>query len=81
MNPAEEIVKYWMQQQGYFVQSSIHIPKGQNREIDILAIHEKENIRRQEKVIEQKLNELTNDIDAMKRLLGYEWILEQCSRG
>lgn len=39
MNPAEEIVKFWLQQNGYFVQSSIHVPKGQNREIDILALH------------------------------------------
>lgn len=35
----------------------------------------------QEKVIEQRLNELTNDTDAMRQLLGYDWILEQCSRG
>lgn len=38
MNPAEEIVKYWLQTKGYFLQSSIRLP--QNREIDILAIHE-----------------------------------------
>jgi Holliday junction resolvase-like predicted endonuclease len=36
MNPAEEIVKFWLQEKGYFVQSSIHLK--QNREIDILAI-------------------------------------------
>lgn len=41
MNPAEEIVRYWLQQQGYFIQSSIRVPKGQNREIDILALHHK----------------------------------------
>lgn len=35
-------------------------------------------IKEQEVAIEQKLNELTNDVDAMKRLLGYDWILEQC---
>jgi len=28
--------------------------------------------------IEAKLNALTSDINAMKRLLGYDWILEQC---
>lgn len=39
MNPAEEIVKFWLQQNGYFVQSSIHVPKGRGREIDIFAIH------------------------------------------
>ena len=36
MNPAEEIVKFWLQEKGYFVQSSIHLK--QNREIDILAV-------------------------------------------
>ncbi|HMO78251.1 MAG TPA: hypothetical protein PKA42_01955 [Candidatus Paceibacterota bacterium] len=34
-------------------------------------------IAEQEVVIETKLNELTADIPAMKRLLGYEWILKQ----
>src|SRR3989338_9286501 len=43
MNPAEEIVKFWLQQNGYFVQSSIRVPLGRNREIDILAMHEKED--------------------------------------
>ena len=42
MNPAEEIVKFWLQHNGYFVQWSIHVPNGYNRELDILAIHEKE---------------------------------------
>lgn len=37
-----------------------------------------ETIEDQETAIEAKLNELTDDIPAMKRLLGYEWILEQC---
>jgi transposase len=32
----------------------------------------------QEVAIEAKLNELSNDIEAMKRLLGYDWILRQC---
>ena len=36
MNPAEEIVKFWLQQNGYFVQSSIKVGR---KEIDILAIH------------------------------------------
>lgn len=36
MNPAEEIVKFWLQSKGYFLQSSIRLPK--NKEIDILAI-------------------------------------------
>jgi|SRR3989344_7217410 len=46
MNPAEEIVKFWLQHHGYFVMSSIHVPRGQNKEIDILAIHEKEGRRK-----------------------------------
>ncbi|MBI2639752.1 MAG: hypothetical protein HYW90_02575 [Candidatus Sungbacteria bacterium] len=37
MNAAEEIVKYWLQSKGYFIQSSISLPK--RKEIDILAIH------------------------------------------
>jgi transposase len=32
----------------------------------------------QEIAIEQRLNELTNNIGAMKQLLGYDWILKQC---
>lgn len=36
-------------------------------------------IEKQEAAIEKKLNELADDTEAMKRLLGYEWILEQCS--
>lgn len=35
-------------------------------------------IAEQEVVIERKLNELCDDINGMKRLLGYGWILEQC---
>lgn len=35
-------------------------------------------IEEQEIVIEKKLNALADDIDGMKRLLGYEWILTQC---
>lgn len=35
-------------------------------------------IRDQEVAIEAKLNALTSDVEAMKRLLGYDWILEQC---
>ena len=38
MNPAEEIVKYWLQRQGYFLESSISVGY-RNREIDILAWH------------------------------------------
>ena len=37
-------------------------------------------IAEQEVVIERKLNELGDDINGMKRLLGYEWILRQCER-
>jgi len=37
------------------------------------------SIDSQEKVIEKKLNELVDDLPAMKQLLGYEWILKQCS--
>ncbi|MEK7075991.1 MAG: hypothetical protein AAB948_04335 [Patescibacteria group bacterium] len=36
MNPAEEIVKFWLQEKGYFVQSSIKVGR---KEIDILAVH------------------------------------------
>jgi hypothetical protein len=39
MNPAEEIVKFWLQEKGYFVQSSVRVDQGRNREIDILAIN------------------------------------------
>lgn len=34
-------------------------------------------IEEQEIAIDTKLNTLADDIDAMKRLLGYEWILKQ----
>lgn len=34
-------------------------------------------IEDQEKMIEEKLNALANDIDAMKTLTGYEWIRAQ----
>lgn len=43
MNPAEEIVKFWLQKNGYFIQSSTRVPLGRGREIDILALHEKDN--------------------------------------
>lgn len=35
------------------------------------------SIEEQEKAIEEKLIALTSDIEGMKRLLGYEWILRQ----
>ena len=35
-------------------------------------------IEEQEVAIEQALKTLTDDFRAMKQLLGYEWILEQC---
>ena len=35
-------------------------------------------IEEQEAVIEQKLRALMDDLGAMQRLLGYEWILKQC---
>lgn len=41
MNPAEEIVKFWLQEKGYFLQSSIRLPK--NKEIDILAVNSKDD--------------------------------------
>lgn len=41
MNPAEEIVKFWLQCNGFFTQSSIRLPH--NKEIDILAIDEHGN--------------------------------------
>lgn len=34
-------------------------------------------IEEQEVVIEKKLNALADDVTAMKKLLGYDWILEQ----
>ncbi len=37
MNPAEEIVKFWLQENGYFLQSSIRL--AHNKEIDILAVN------------------------------------------
>lgn len=37
-------------------------------------------IEEQEIAIDAKLNALTDDTEAMKQLLGYEWILEQCGR-
>lgn len=36
MNPAEEIVKFWFQEKGYYVQSSIRL--AHNKELDILAV-------------------------------------------
>lgn len=41
MNPAEEIVKFWLQNKGYYYQSSIRLPH--NKEIDILSIDEQGN--------------------------------------
>ena len=35
-------------------------------------------IDEQEKAIETRLNELADDTNGMKQLLGYEWILKQC---
>lgn len=35
-------------------------------------------IEEQEKAIETKLNGLANDLEAMKQLTGYQWIVEQC---
>jgi len=36
-------------------------------------------IDEQEKAIEEKLNRLADNTESMKQLLGYEWILKQCS--
>lgn len=36
MNPAEEIVKYWLQQNGYFFESSLKVGR---KEVDLLATH------------------------------------------
>jgi transposase len=36
-------------------------------------------IEEQERAIEKKLNALADNLPAMKQLLGYEWILKQCS--
>lgn len=41
MNPAEEIVKFWLQSNKSFMQSSIRLPH--NKEIDILAVDESGN--------------------------------------
>src|SRR3989344_603746 len=38
MNPAEEIVKFWLQINKSFMQSSIRLPR--NKEIDILSMDE-----------------------------------------
>lgn len=38
------------------------------------------SIEEQEKAIEKKINTLADDTDAMKQLLGYEWILKQAER-
>lgn len=46
MNPAEEIVKYWLKENGFFVQSSIRVPNGRGREIDILAVDDQGNNKR-----------------------------------
>ena len=35
-------------------------------------------LEEQEKVIAEKLNKMADDVDGMKQLLGYEWILKQC---
>jgi len=39
-----------------------------------------DDIESQEKLIEARVCELADDVEGMKRLLGYEWILEQCGR-
>ena len=41
MNPSEEIVKFWLQSNKSFIQSSIRLPY--NKEIDILAVDENGN--------------------------------------
>lgn len=38
-----------------------------------------QTIEGQETAIEARLNLLADDTEGMKQLLGYEWILEQCS--
>ena len=38
------------------------------------------SIDEQEETIEKALRALTDDTTAMRQLLGYEWILKQCSR-
>lgn len=37
-------------------------------------------IEEQEKIIEKAINMWADNIDGMKQLLGYEWILRQCGR-
>lgn len=37
-------------------------------------------IAEQEVMIDKKLNQLADDTEGMKRLLGYDWILEQAGR-
>jgi len=46
MNPAEEIVKFWLQKNGYFLQSSIRVDNGRGREIDILATNNDGKVKR-----------------------------------
>lgn len=43
------------------------------------ANHIFKTIEDQEKAIEEKLNRLTDDVEGMKQLIGYEWILKQCA--
>lgn len=43
------------------------------------ANHIFKTIEEQEKAIEEKLNRIADDVEGMKRLTGYGWILEQCS--
>lgn len=43
------------------------------------ANHIFKSIAEQEKAIYEALNTLANNTNAMKQLLGYEWILKQCS--
>jgi len=62
MNPAEEIVKFWLQNTGYFFQSSIRVEKEQGREIDILAIDgEGRNKRHIEVSVSVKMADYTSN--------------------
>ena len=66
MNPAEEIVKFWLQQNGYFIQSSIRVPNGYNREIDILALHEKLDERRHIEVsVSIRMQAINHDVETL----------------
>ena len=63
MNPAEEIVKFWLQTNKSFMQSSIRLPH--NKEIDILAIDENGNKSHIEVSVSVRMANYTRDADEL----------------